>query len=110
MTRLQELREILADRREELEMAKFRRSQAGHRAYVDDLDYEVERAERRLDFFWDDYSLELAEAAMEEIQRRKEANHDHEEQDRAGRDPVLLGESSGPVPASVVGLQGASAS
>ena len=62
MTRLDELREILADRLSDLEMAKFRRSQAGHECKtLDDLDYEVERAERRMDFFWDDYGLELAQ-------------------------------------------------
>ena len=59
MTRLDELREILADRLSDLEMARWRRSQAGHGAYVDELDYEVDRAERRLDWFWTDYGEEL---------------------------------------------------
>jgi len=62
MSRLDELRSILSERREDLAAARWRRETAGHGCKtLDDLDYEVERAERRMDFFWDDYGLELAQ-------------------------------------------------
>ena len=62
MERIDELRSILSERREDLAAARWRRETAGHACKtIDDLDYEVERAERRMDFFWDDYGLELAQ-------------------------------------------------
>ena len=62
MSRLDELRSILSERREDLAAARWRRETAGHECKtLDDLDYEVERAERRMDFFWDDYGMELAQ-------------------------------------------------
>ena len=62
MERIDELRSILSERREDLAAARWRRETAGHACKtLDDLDYEVERAERRMDFFWDDYGLELAQ-------------------------------------------------
>ena len=62
MSRIDELRNILAQRREDVAAARWRRESAGHGCKtIDDLDYEVERAERRMDFFWDDYGLELAQ-------------------------------------------------
>jgi len=65
MERIDELRSILSERREDLAAARWRRETAGHACKtLDDLDYEVERAERRMDFFWDDYGLELAQLEM----------------------------------------------
>ena len=62
MERIDELRSILSERREDLAAARWRRETAGHACKtLDDLDYEVERAERRMDFFWDDYGMELAQ-------------------------------------------------
>jgi hypothetical protein len=63
MTHIDELKEILADRRSDVEMARWRRSQAGHGCR------------------WDDYSLEMAETAMEEIHKLEEASHEHQIQD-----------------------------
>ena len=65
MERIDELRSILSERREDLAAARWRRETAGHACKtIDDLDYEVERAERRMDFFWDDYGMELAQLEM----------------------------------------------
>jgi hypothetical protein len=65
MERIDELRSILSERREDLAAARWRRETAGHACKtLDDLDYEVERAERRMDFFWDDYGMELAQLEM----------------------------------------------
>ena len=62
MSRLDDLKSILADRRSD-KVDRWRRSQAGHGCR------------------WDDYSLEMAEEAMEEIHKLEEASREHQIQD-----------------------------
>jgi hypothetical protein len=70
MNRLDELKSILAERREDLEMAKWKRQTAGHCCKtIEDLDYQIERAEQSLESFWIDYGIELEQLEVIESLR-----------------------------------------